>query len=430
MQPKFSLRIAILVGRFPVLSESFILNQISGLIERGHQVDIYALEGYSAETKVHPIVDQYNLIDCGYYVPQIPSNYGLRFLKAWWLLVTKGWRNIPAILRSLNVFNYGKQAVSLRLFYGAIAFLEQNNYDIIHCQFGIYALQGKSPGDPGVLALRSLGLLQGKLVVAFRGWDISWYVQEQGDRVYDQLFLVADFFVTNCNFFRDRAVKIGCPPDKIVVNGSGLDCEKFAYKPRYFPEDGLIRLVTTGRLVEKKGIEYGIRAIAQLIVYYPNLEYKIIGDGNLRAELQQLATELGIADKIELLGWRQQSEIISILDNSHLFIAPCVTAKDGNQDAPVNTLKEAMAMGLPVVSTFHGGIPELVQDGVSGYLVPERDAAAIANKLRYLIENPDLWPEMGLAGRKFVEQNYDMNRLNDELEKIYDQLAIHQPEKV
>lgn len=430
MKSKFSLRIAIVVGRFPVLSESFILNQISGLIERGHQVDIYALEGYSAETKVHPIVEKYNLAERGYYVPKIPQNYGVRFIKALQLLLVKGWRDLWAIARSLNIFRYGKQAASLRLFYGAIAFLKPSDYDIVHCQFGIYALQGKLPSDPGVLTLRSLGLLQGKLVVAFRGWDISWYVKEQGDRVYDELFEVADFFVTNCNFFRDRAIKIGCPSEKIVVNGSGLDCQKFTYKPRCFPDDGLIRLATIGRLVEKKGIEYGIRAVARLVRDYPNLEYKIIGDGWLRDELQQLIAELGVADKIELVGWQPQPEIISILDRSHIFIAPCVTAKDGNQDAPVNTLKEAMAMGLPVVSTFHGGIPELVQDGVSGYLVPERDAEAIAEKLHFLITNPDLWQEMGWAGRKFVEQNYDMNRLNDELEQIYARLVIERSEKV
>jgi colanic acid/amylovoran biosynthesis glycosyltransferase len=428
LNPKSSLRIAFVVGRFPVLSEAFILNQIDGLIERGHQVDIYALEGYSEETKVHPIVTKYNLSDRGYYVPQIPDNYGLRWLKALQLFVTRGWRNLPPILRSLNIFKYGKQAASGRLFYGAIAFLEQLDYDIVHCQFGIYALQGKYPEDAGVLALRSLGLLRGKLIVAFRGWDISWYLKEKGDRVYDELFKIGDFLLTNCQFFRDRAIKIGCPPEKIMVHGSGIDCQKFRFTPRYFPDDGLIRLVTTGRLVEKKGIEYSIRAVATLIRDYPNLEYKIVGDGCLRQQLQQLITELGVGDNIKLLGWQQQQEIISILDNSHIFIAPCVTAQDGNQDAPVNTLKEAMAMGLPVIATLHGGIPELVKDGVSGCLVPERDAVAIATKLRYLIENPDLWQNMGLSGRKFVEQHYDINQLNDELIEIYYQLLINQQE--
>lgn len=418
-QQKSSLNIAVIVGRFPVLSEAFILNQISGLIERGHRVDIYALEGFSGEEKVHPLVSKYNLLARANYIPQIPDNYGLRFLKALKLLITKAWNNPLVILRSLNFWQYGKQAASLRLFYGAVACLEQENYDIIHCQFGIYAMQGKYPEDPGVLALRSLGLLQGKLIIAFRGWDISWYIQEKGEQVYDELFKTADFFLTNCNFFRDRAIKLCCSPDKIVVHGSGIDCHKFSFKSRSFPDDGLVRLATTGRLIEKKGIEYSIRAVAILIKQYPNLTYNIIGDGYLRAELQQLITELGIEEQVKLLGWQQQQEIISILDRSHIFIAPCVTSQDGNQDAPVNTLKEAMAMGLPVIATHHGGIPELVKDGVSGYLVPERDSQAIANKIKYLIANPQLWSYLGKNGRKFVETHYNIEQLNDELVEIY-----------
>ena len=417
------MKIAFIVGRFPVLSEAFILNQIAGLIERGHQIDIFALEGYSGETKVHPIVAKYNLLERSHYVPNVPDRFSWRCLKAIQLLFTQGGKNPSAIIKSLNWFRYGKQALSLRLFYSAIAFLDSKQYDIVHCQFGIYAMQGKYPEDAGVLKIRSLGLLPGKLIVGFRGWDISWYVQQQGEDVYQQLFPHADFFVTNCNFFRDRAIKIGCPQTKITVVGSGIDCQKFRFKPRQFPEDGIVRLATTGRLVEKKGIEYSIRAVAIALKQYPHLEYNIIGDGCLWDSLQQLIIELNLESKVKLLGWRQQSEIVNILDNSHIFLAPCVTAKDGNQDAPVNTLKEAMAMGLPVISTYHGGIPELVRDGVSGYLVPERDSNSIADKLQYLIANPDLWQSLGKNGREFVEQYYDIEPLNDLLVDIYQQIA-------
>lgn len=113
---------------------------------------------------------------------------------------------------------------------------------------------------------------------------------------------------------------------------------------------------------------------------------------------------------------------MEILNNAHLFIAPSVTAKDGNQDAPINVLKEAMAMGLPAISTDHGGIPELVEDGVSGFLVPERDVDALVEKLGYLIEHPEIWTEMGRAGRAYVEAHYDLNKLNDQLVAIYRQV--------
>ncbi len=146
---------------------------------------------------------------------------------------------------------------------------------------------------------------------------------------------------------------------------------------------------------------------------HPNLEYNIIGDGELKEYFEKLIAELNVAHVVKLLGWKQQKEIVEILNTCHIFVAPSVTGTDGNQDAPVNTLKEAMAMGLPVISTLHGGIPELVEDGVSGFLVPERDADAIAQKLTYLIKHSQDWQKMGKAGRKRVEENYEITKLNE-----------------
>ena len=159
--------------------------------------------------------------------------------------------------------------------------------------------------------------------------------------------------------------------------------------------------------------------MAFLAETYPNIEYNIIGDGELREHFQKLIEKLNVGHIVKLVGWKQQEELIEILDNSHILIAPSVTAADGNQDAPVNTLKEAMAMGLPVIGTLHGGIPELIEDGISGLLVPERDGEAIAQKVSYLIEHPEIWTDMGKAGRDRVEEKYDMHRLNDQLVDIY-----------
>jgi colanic acid/amylovoran biosynthesis glycosyltransferase len=138
--------------------------------------------------------------------------------------------------------------------------------------------------------------------------------------------------------------------------------------------------------------------------------------------LQQLIDELGIGKTVHLLGWKNQREIIEILDRSHIFIAPSITAKNGDRDAPINVLKEAMAMGLLVISTFHGGIPELVEDGVSGFLVPEYDVDAIAEKLNYIIEHPELWETIGKAGRDRVETCYNLDKLNNKLIHIYQQV--------
>jgi colanic acid/amylovoran biosynthesis glycosyltransferase len=409
------MKIAFLVAHFPVLSEPFILNQIVGVIERGHDVDIYSLDGMPQNTsKVHPLVEQYQLINRTFYAPTRPNNELWRWIKGLNLLLLNFYKNPSICLQLLNTSRYVSQAKSLKMLYRALPFLESKSYDIIHCQFSTLGIFG--------VWFRQLGLIEGKLISTFRGSDISKFLPKWGEKVYQELFQETDFFLANCEFFKNQAVTLGCEPNKIHVHGSGIDCSKFIFKERHFPKDDIVRIATTGRLVEKKGVEYAIRAVVKVASIYPNIEYKILGDGELKEHLNKLITELNIGHIVKLMGWKQQQEIVEILNNTHIFIAPSVTATDGNQDAPVNTLKEAMAMGLPVISTKHGGIPELVEDGVSGFLVPERNADAIALKLTYLIENPELWKTMGKAGRGCVEEKYDMHKLNDELVAIYQQV--------
>ncbi|MEA5567908.1 glycosyltransferase [Anabaena sp. UHCC 0399] len=407
------MRIAFIVGNFPVISETFILNQVTGLIVRGHKVDIYVHENrqLNNSAKFHPDVEKYHLLRLTHHKPDIPNNYLYRFLRGLFLILANFHKSPLILLRSLNIFKYGKQAASLRLLYLAIPMLKSSPYDLIHCQFGTFALEGMN--------LRDIGAITGKLITSFRGYDISLFVQQKGENVYDSLFAKGDFFLTNCEYFRARAIKLGCEPQKVLVHGSGIDCHRFPYQERYHEPGRKIRIATTGRLIEKKGIEYSIIAVAKVAKIYPNIEYHIIGDGELKENLQQLIHSLNISEQVKLVGWKTQPEIIDILTQSDIFIAPSVTAKNGNQDAPVNTLKEAMIMGLPVIATTHGGIPELVEDAISGFLVPERDTDAIAEKLTYLIEHPEIWPSMGRAGHTFVKSHYDMNKLNDELVEIY-----------
>ena len=370
------MRVAFILVRFPLLSETFILNQIVGVIDRGHEVDIYTYK-LGDTSNMHPAVEKYRLLDRTYHVvPTISVNYFLRGLK------------------------------------GLIQLLSP--YDIIHCQYG--------PLGQKVMLLRHLGILKGKLITSFRGFDISRYIQQYGSNVYSQLFEQGDLFLTACENFKHQLLKLGCNEKKAIVLRSGIDCDKFAFAPRRPDPDGRIRIVSTGRLVEKKGIEYGIRAVAKLAKMNQNLEYLIVGDGPLRENLQRLIQELDVSDTVKLLGWKQQQEVVDILDKAHILIAPSVTAKNGDREGIPNVLKEAMAMGLPVIGTRHSGVPELVQDGITGCLVPERDADALAEKLSYLIENPQLWMQMGRSGRKLVEDDYDSNKLNDELVEIYQQL--------
>lgn len=406
------MRIAFLLDQFPALSETFMLYQITGMIERGHEVDIYS--NYLGNiAQVHPEVESYNLLErCIHF--QMPDNYLLRGLRALNCIAAKGWRKPAACLRSLNVFKYGKQAASLRLFYSASRFMGRPPYDIIHCQLGFLGLQG--------LLFRDLGALEGKLITSFRGSDFMLYLSMFGENYFDDLFARGDLFLPVCESMKRQMLELGCEEKKIVVHRSGLDFNSFVCTARRGRSDDRVRLVTLARLVESKGVEYGIRAVAKLAKHYRNLEYQIVGDGPLKEDLQRLIRELDLDGTVKLLGWKQRLEAIEILNQSDIMIAPSVTAKNKAQEGIPNVLKEAMVMGLPVISTQHGGIPELVIDGVSGFLVPEGDVDALAEKLAYTIEHPELWTQMSNAGRAIVEESYDLHKLNDRLVEIYQQL--------
>lgn len=413
------MRVAFIVNQFPMLSETFILNQATGLIDQGHEVDIYTV--YSADPantlKMHPDVERYHLLDRTTYARTPPTNTIWRLLLGLWLLLTHIPKAPLAVLRSLNAVRYGWDAASLKLLYGVVPLLGRGPYDIIHCQFATLTFIG-------AIALPSAGTPNARLVVSCRGYDVSTYLREGNDRVNHQVFAAGDRFLPNCDFFKHRLLKLDCPAEKITVLRSGIDCDRFTFTPRYPPVDAPVQIVTSGRLTEKKGIEYGIRAIAKLVEAGRSVHYSIVGDGPLRKSLQRLIDTLNLENQVTLLGWMQQHELIATLDRAHLFLSPNVTAQDGNQDAPVNTIKEALAMGLPVVSTHHGGIPEVVDDGVSGFLVAERDADALAEKLQYLLDHAENWVEMGRAGRESVKEKYDIKTLNTALINIYQDIAI------
>ncbi|MCF2971281.1 glycosyltransferase [Synechococcus sp. Nb3U1] len=404
------MRIAMIVGHFPLLSETFVINQIVGLLRRGHEVDIYTRR-LGEQSKLHPEVVAYDLLKSTYLLPGKPATL-LGYLKCTAKTLLRQSLVDPLRLpRLIRVFWGSEGSLEDRLRV-AQATVGKAPYDIVHCQFGTL----------GELGMTFRAVNRGKLIVSFRGHDISQYVQERGESVYNNLFSTVDLCLTNCVFFQQRLLAMGCPAGQLKVLYSGLNPKQFPFQARHFPEDGRVRIALTGRLVEKKGIPDAIWAVAQVAKTYPNLEFNIIGEGEQRPLLEALIQQLGMQEQIHLLGQKNQMEIVEILSGSHLFLAPSVTAADGNQDAPVNVLKEAMAMGLPVISTWHGGIPELVQEGISGFLVPERDLGALAERLHDLIQHPQRWPEMGRAGRSFVEQVFDLETLNDELVRHYQKL--------
>ena len=405
------MKILFIVGQFPVLSETFILNQITGLIDRGHEVHIYATR--KAPGPYHSDVDKYNLFNRISYCQEIPKGKIKRYLDAV-LLACKLIKADPMLLlRAWKALKYRRRFAFLMVFYDLNSLQTPLAYDIINCHFGHNGIKG--------MLLKEIGALQGKLITIFHGGDISYALQKKGLSIYHSLFERGDLFLPVSERWRKRLIELGCDETKIQVHRMGIDCRRFSFKPRLPNPDGLFKIVTVARMTQKKGLEFGIKAFARLKKVYDNAEYTIVGDGPLRANLESLVNKLDIRNGVRMVGSQKQHQVIEILESSHIFMLPSVTAANGDQEGVPVSLMEAMAMGLPIVSTLHSGIPELVEDGLSGFLAPEKDVDTLFEKLKYLAENPERWAEMGSYGRKIVETQYDINLLNDKLVKIFNQ---------
>jgi len=280
-------------------------------------------------------------------------------------------------------------------------------YDICYCAFGMDA--------PHALRLRRLGVLDGALAVAFRGADTTKYVARRGPGIYARTFREARLLLPVCDFLGRRLVQLGAPAERVVVHRTGIDLARWPYRERRPAADGTLRLAGVGRLVEKKGFAHVLRAVKMLGARGVRAECAIYGDGPLRDRLVGLAAELGVADRIRFEGRHGQETVREGLERADALVAASVTASDGDEEGIPNVLKEAMASGMPVVGTRHAGIPELIEDGVSGWLVPERDDLALADALARLAAEAQRWPAMGRAGRAKIEREYDIHRLNDRL---------------
>lgn len=389
------MRIGFVVHQFPVISETFVITQAAELVASGQDVQILA----TAQEAPPQIGFSHALFrDAGLGARTARAHgharIGAAALRRHW--ARRGLRAWPVGLLALldRVLPARVMAVSRLL-------ASQAELDVIHCQFATEA--------PGILRHLAFGTLPDTaLVVHMRGMDITSHVARHGPDVYRRVFARADLLIANCQHFARVAEGLGADPAKIVVIGSPIDTDRFAPPPARDPPGGRpIRLVAVGRLVEKKGFADAIAAVARLKAQGTDVTLSIVGDGPLRAGFTQQIAEAGLQDRVVLQGALGQNGVIAALHAADIALAPSVRAGDGDEDAPVNTLKEAMATGLPVVATRHGGIPELVIPGENGLLVPERDPDALAAAIAELIARPQDWPALGAAGRAKVIEDYD-----------------------
>lgn len=302
---------------------------------------------------------------------------------------------------------------------GSVHWARQREPALVHAHFG--------PDGAVVMPLaKRLGL---PLVVSFHGSDAAM----------KDLFVLGSSYVTHRLYLLRRArlarhcaravvpskwlrglvvSRQGFSEDRVTIIRHGVDLEFFR------PEAGTTewgQILYVGRLVERKGLPFLIEALHLLQKEQPGIRLTVIGDGPMRARYEQLARDR-LGDRVNFLGAQPQPDVRSHLQRAYLFCMPSITVSSGEAEALGVVFLEAMAMKVPPVSYRSGGIPEVVLHGRTGFLAEEGDIGGLAHHLSVLLQNRGLRDEMGEAGRKWVEREFDLREQNAKLEALYDEV--------
>jgi len=257
-------------------------------------------------------------------------------------------------------------------------------------------------------------------VVSFHGADVMVDLEKPAYRAATQQMLDAVRLVLVRSESLGRAlVAVGCPPEKIRIQRTGIPVEDIPFRPRVWPTDGSWKFLQASRLIEKKGLQVSLRAFAKFAAKYPAATFTIAGEGPLRNALGEEAAQLGLADKVLFPGFVSQGQLRELFYRSHLFLHPSETGRDGNQEGVPNSMLEAMASGLPVFATEHGGIPEAIENGKSGVLVREGDVAALARALIEMAANPEALSTIARHGAESVRRQFEQSGQTKMLEDYY-----------
>jgi len=260
-------------------------------------------------------------------------------------------------------------------------------------------------------------------IVSFHGADVLVDMNKSAYReATSQMLNAVKLVLVRSESLRRAIIQLGCDEKKIEIQRTGIPLDEFPFRERDFSsrsEGSDWRFVQAGRLIEKKGLPVTLRAFAVFLGQHPNATLTIAGEGPLFGQLQNLARELNIEGNVSFTGFISQEQLRVIYYASHIFLHPSQTGRDGNQEGIPNSMLEAMASGLPVFATQHGGIPEAIENGVSGELVAERDHEKLATALLDAVKNPVFLSRIARNGAQVIRKNFDLNSQARRLEDIY-----------
>ena len=401
------MKIAFFVDAFPDLAVTFIINQIAGLLERGHEVVVFAQRPGLSQQE-HPLVRRWGMAQRTHYIGGPSSR--LRRLGS----VASAFAACPTrattLTRALPPFSKGREGTSLRTFSAAVAFIDGLDFDVIHCHFG--------PNGNVATRIRELGLLKGPIVTTFHGYDMRMGAVSNGE-CYAPLRRAGEAFLAISGQNRRTLLQWGFDRNRIFDHPVGVDPELFPYRGERGDQDETVRVLCVANLVPVKGHLYLLRALASLRESNPELQLdvRLVGEGPERTSLQRAISQLGLSNVVSLLGALDQTAVRTELQVADFFVLPSLA-----EATPV-ALMEAQCVGLPVIATRVGAIDEVVAAPESGILVEPGDPAALANAMATLISKRNRWEAMGRSGHAHVCAHYDIHELLNRLENIYRRVA-------
>lgn len=299
--------------------------------------------------------------------------------------------------------------------------IRESGAELVHAHFGV----------EGVYALPLARKMALPLVTTFHGFDAtttrlsllrsgkpSWinYLLFRGG-----LAKKAEMFLCVSDHIRSRVVEMGFPRERCITHYIGVDVHRFDFRKSESQEKPYILHV--GRLVEKKGCADLINAFSILRSDFPDVDLKIAGTGPLLGILKQLVAKLGLERRVSFLGAVEHEEVRRLMRDALLICQPSVTAPSGDTEGLPVVLMEAAAVGLPIVSTFHAGIPELVAPGVGGILVPEREVVALSSAIGQMLSSRQERLNFALNARRAVESKFDVRKQSELLSRFYESLT-------
>lgn len=290
-------------------------------------------------------------------------------------------------------------------------------YDVVHCH-------SAAPGRRAALLIEG-GFLAGKLVVAFKGMDATVIAHRQETERYRRMFVAMSAATVQTEFLRRVVEQLGAPPEKIVKIPTTIAFETIPQKDSIAQEASSQRLelLTVARLIELKGIRYAIAAVRELVVRGFDVHYTVVGEGPLDVELRAHAKKMGIGDRVTFLGRLAQREVYRQMARSDLFLMPGIVDEEGGCEAMGLVNLEAQVVGLPVIASRVGGMPETLAPEGSGVLVEPGNVDALVDAVVDLINRRDEWPAMVERGRRHAWEHFSIERVAQQFDVLYERLS-------